>query len=673
MSLGKRSLAEEMRTVPIPARLTPSEVRLPRLIGSSMVLQRDVELNIWGWAAPGEKVTVEFCGERQQATANGAGEWRVELGPHPPGGPHSMTICCGHSSVCLTDIYIGDVWLAAGQSNMELGLAPVDGWKGVTNYSREIIAAHFPKIRLFHVDTNPAATPEQDVRSVAGWQAVTPETVAQFSAVAYLFGRALHHQHRVPVGLIQTAVGGTFVEAWMSAAALRPFPEFGGDVAALACANDNATKRFDEYLRSQARWYEQHGNEDRGLKDGSPVWADPAHDTSRWPTISLPRSLASCGKDFGGFNGVVWLRRVFEFQCAHTAEGGTLHLGVVVNDCTVYLNGTRLQEVDGRLNDRVYDVPSESVRQGENCIAIRVVGLITPAFSCTGLYNYLDDERPAINLGDQLIPLTGEWSYESGPSLDDFPATDAEALGAHPTINTPTALFNGMVHPIARFEIMGMLWYQGESNALDHRALQYRKLFADLIRDWRRHWGRTVPFLFVQLPGYGQDGPEPLECSWADFREAQAAALSLPLTGMVVTVDIGDEQDIHPRNKQDVAARLVLAAARIAYEIPLVHSGPVFESMVLERGQVRIRFSCIGSGLVVRDRYGYVRGFQITDARGKFHWAKARIEGTEIVVFNEAISDPAHVRYCWGNSPDGNVCNSEGLPAAPFRTDSPRT
>jgi sialate O-acetylesterase len=235
--------------------------------------------------------------------------------------------------------------------------------------------------------------------------------------------------------------------------------------------------------------------------------------------------------------------------------------------------------------------------------------------------------------------------------------------------NRPTVLFNGMIDPLIHFRIKGVIWYQGEANAMDDRSTQYRRLFPALIEDWRSHWGYAVPFLFVQLAGYGHNKAEPAEYPWADLREAQSMTLSLPATGMATAIDIGDENDIHPKDKQDVAHRLVLAAVKAVYGDNIVYSGPTYQSMQIEGNRIRIKFSNIGSGLLIKDKYGYGRGFEIAAGDGKFRWAQAQKEGNDIVVCNDAVPQPVAVRYDWSNTPDGNVYNKEGLPALPFRTD----
>jgi sialate O-acetylesterase len=437
-----------------------------------MVLQRDARLTVWGWAAPGEQIQVEVRGQHVTTRADARGQWAGSIGPLTAGGPYDMTVS-GKNTVVLHDVLVGDVWLASGQSNMEFPLEGSGEWKtGVYHAEQEVAAAHYPRVRLFKVQRKVAFSPAQDVDG-DGWVAVTPDTVGNFSAVAYLFGRELHERYRIPIGMIETDWGGTVAEAWVSETGLKAFPEFREPAA----ANDH---------------------------------------------------------------------------------------------------------------------------------------------------------------------------------------------------NRPSVLFNGMVNPLTHFRIKGVIWYQGEANAMDNRAAQYRRLFPALIEDWRSQWAYQVPFLFVQLAGYGHNEAEPAEYSWAELREAQSMALSLPATGMATAIDIGDENDIHPKDKQDVAHRLVLAAAHGVYADNVIDSGPTYQSMRIEGNRIHIRFSNVGSGLWIKDGQGDCRGFEIAAGDGKFRWAQAQQQGHEIVVFNDAVSRPVAVRYDWSNTPDGNLYNKEGLPALPFRTDAPR-
>jgi sialate O-acetylesterase len=266
------------------------------------------------------------------------------------------------------------------------------------------------------------------------------------------------------------------------------------------------------------------------------------------------------------------------------------------------------------------------------------------------------------------IPLAGIWTFQPGPDLSELPEPPALAAFKTPFPQEPSILFKAMIAPLTRFNIKGAIWYQGEDNV--GRARQYRALFPSLIRDWRTQWGTELPFLFVQLAGYGSDPEEPADSPWAELREAQASALRLPRTGMATAIDVGDVADIHPRNKQAVAQRLALAAAKVAYHTAVIHSGPTYREMRIEGAAVRLTFSYRGTGLCVGDASDMLRGFAIAGTDGRFVWAQARLDGLDVIVWSDTVLHPVTVRYDWANTPNGNLYNREGLPAVPFRTDT---
>jgi sialate O-acetylesterase len=642
-----------------------SDVRLPSLIGDGMVLQRDARIRVWGWADPGEPVRINFHGVTVKTRADQGGLWTMSMGPFSPGGPYEMAVQ-GKNSLRLHNILLGDVWLAGGQSNMEF---PVQGaWASVSDSSWEVASADFPQIRLFVVKHESAVRPRQDVSS-DGWRAVTPQTVREFSAVAYLFGREIHHRYRVPVGLIQSVWGGSVAEAWMSEGALHGFPEFHEAAKALDDVSGPTQNAYSDYVRRKAAWYQQHGAEDRGRVDGRDVWARPDADVSNWSAVTLPLDWLTCGKNLNGFSGVVWFRHIISVPAQAAGRALVLHLGTVGQEGITYFNGEKIGETQKKFFEHMdYVVPGEYVRQGENTIAVRVVG--SDQIDLRGSCLMGPETEMRADVGGTSLSLAGLWSYQPGPDLKDFPLVDASVQAAFPSRFSPVGLFNAMLNPLFRFRIKGVIWYQGESNS--DRPTQYRALFPALIREWRQEWGYEFPFLFVQLAGFGPELPESAECQWAELREAQSMALSLPMTGMATAVDVGDANDVHPRDKQDVAHRLVLAAAKVGYGESVVYSGPVYQSMQVEGNRIRIKFSQLGSGLVVKDKYGYARGFDIAAADGRFVRAQARRDGQDIMVANENIHQPVAVRYDWSNTPDGNVFNVEGLPATPFRTDGPK-
>jgi sialate O-acetylesterase len=642
--------------------LAQADVRLPKLVGDGMVLQRDARVVLWGWANPSERVKIAFNGVRVSTTANSRGGWSTTIGPFPAGGPYDMTVK-GKNSLELHDILIGDVWLASGQSNMEFPLKPSGNWKtSVNNAEREIAGANFPMMRLYRVHQKIGFHPVNDAEADV-WTAVTPQSVGDFSAVAYLFGRELHQRYCVPIGLIETSWGGTPAEAWMSEAGLKTFPEFDESIRHVNRANEKTTVADrDAYVKQKTLWDSKHGTEDRGQLNGRAVWADPTLDVTGWQKVVEPQSKPVAA--LKGFDGPVWFRREVTIPAEQAGKDLQVHLVTVGKTDVTYFNGERIGSTEGWDEPRDYFVPGKWVKSGRNVITVRITG----EGGYIGMFDSNNPDKLNVEVGGITIPLAGTWYYQSGPDLADLPPSPALwSLVDNP--NTPTVLFNGMINPLAPFRIRGVIWYQGEANA--DRPVQYRTLFPALIKDWRKHWGYEVPFLFVQLAGFGHNKAEPAEYPWAELREAQSMTLALPATGMATAIDIGDEDDIHPRNKQDVAHRLALAAAKVVYGENVVSSGPTFASIQIEGDCARIKFGNLGSGLQIRDKYGYARGFEIAGADGRFLWARAQQDGQDVVVSNQAVRQPMAVRYDWSNTPDGNVLNKDGLPAIPFRTDAP--
>jgi len=643
-----------------------ADIRLPQLVGDNMVLQREAPITIWGWADPGERVAVAFRDQRRTTRADAHGHWSLALSPLAAGGPDSMQLT-GDRTVTLTNILVGDVWLASGQSNMEFPLQSQGGFGGVNDAEREVAKADYPRMRLFLVAHDTGFAPGQEVRS-DGWQAVTPATAGRFSAVAYLFGRELYRQHAVPIGLIDSSWGGTPAECWISAAGLRRFPEFSASIGRLARVDDRAVAAYRDYLLLRNDWYAAHGREDRGRVDGQDLWAAATYSEQSWPTSLEPQPWPR--KAIKEFDGTMWFRRTISLDADSAARVQRLHLTHLREADTTYFNGVRVGAVEGETSERDYAIPTGVAHAGDNSITVRISGSYASGDGYVGMLG--DAADLYLLVGTQRLPLGGVWSFQPGPDLSDLPEPPAMAEFMTRFPQAPVTLYNAMIAPLTRYRIRGAIWYQGESNAA--RALQYRTLFPALIRDWRSHWGYEFPFLFVQLAGYGPDAPEPADYAWAELREAQAGALALPRTGMAVAIDVGDANDIHPRDKQTVAHRLALAAERVAYGESLVASGPRYRSMQQEGNQIRLHFDDEGAGLVFRGTPGSSdagRGFSIAGSDGRFRWAVARIDGSDVLVSSAEVPAPRAVRYDWGNTPQGDLYNRAGLPAPPFRTGAP--
>ena len=540
------------------------------------------------------------------------------------------------------------MWLASGQSNMGMPLA---GWGKVLDYQTEIARADYPEIGLFKVERGAAVRPQTDVGS-SEWHRCSPESVAEFSAAAYFFGRRLHRELGVPVGLVLSSWGGTVAEAWTSAGALESLDDFRDAARAIAGTTeaelDERRRAWDRAIAERRATFDR---EDQGLAGGRPLWVGPDVDDAEWPILKLPTKWEDAG--YPSLDGVVWMRREVDVPAHWVGNDLSLGLAYVEDDDETFFNGVAVGRTQGWATRR-YRVPGELVRAGRNVIAVRVMDVAHYG----GIWGELADL--ALDGPDgESIPLAGPWRFRIG--------LEFEPLGPAPDDpNRPTVLYNSMIAPLAPYAIRGVIWYQGESNA--ERAHQYRSLFPALIRDWRTAWGRDdLPFFFVQLAAFLPVQAEPGESAWAELREAQAQALALPATGMAVAIDIGDAADVHPKNKQDVGNRLARLALARVYGRDVADSGPIYREMTREGSRIRIAFDHARGGLEARG--GALRGFAIAGRDRKFRWADARIEGDTVVVWSDAIAEPVAVRYGWADNPICNLVNAAGLPASPFRTD----
>ncbi len=484
-----------------------ADVRLPAVISDNMVLQRDRKAPVWGWAEPGEEVmvSVSWRSMKWAVKADGNGKWKFEMKSPKAGGPYEMTLS-GKNTITIKNILVGEVWVCSGQSNMAMSVG------SSANAELEIAVSHYPNIRLFTVERKATEQPQSDC--VGSWTSCSPETIRNFSAVAYYFGRELHKKLDVPVGLIHTSWGGTPAEAW--------------------------TRR--EILEKDT--------------DFAPILKRYADAVARYPQAKIEHE-----------------QKVAQWK--------------------------------------------EVVKQA------RAEGKEPP-------------RQPRAPLGP----------------------------GHH---HSPGGLYNAMIAPLIPYGIQGAIWYQGEANV--SRAYQYRKLFPAMIKNWRSDWGQgNFPFLFVQLPNFRAVNPEPADSALAELREAQLMTLALPNTGMAVIIDIGEADDIHPKNKQDVGKRLALWALAGSYGKKLVYSGPIYKSMKVEVDKIILNFGHVGSRLVAGGGRA-LKGFAIAGADRKFVWADAKIVGDGVVVGCDEVSEPVAVRYAWADNPVCNLYNKEDLPASPFRTD----
>ncbi len=629
-----------------------AQIKLPAMFSDNMVLQRQIKIPVWGTAPAGSKVTVQLQQQTKTARADAAGKWRVNLEAMPAGGPHQLAIMSA-DTITLNNVMIGEVWLCSGQSNMEMPL--VSTWAKVDNFEAEVAAANFPELRLFIAKRAKSTRPREDVES-EGWKICDPTSVKDFSATAFFFGRHLQQKLGVPVGLMQSAWGGTVVEAWTSGASLKTMPDIASFVHALETTTRDSifdSKIFEMKLQE---WYAALEAKDAATQ-GQRAWSSAEYDDFAWPVMNLPQKWERAG--LPSFDGLLWYRKTVTLPEAFAGQSLTLELGPIDDYDWTFFNGVQIGTTPSYNALRRYQVPRELVRPGKNLIAIRVLDTGGDG----GLYGR-PEQLKLMKDSTASIALAGEWRYKMGLPLQDLPLPPS----APTSPNRPTVLYNAMIAPLVPYALRGAIWYQGESNA--GRAYQYRELFPLLIKDWRKQWQQgDFPFLFVQLANFRAQNADPIDDDWAELREAQTMTLALPNTGMAVTIDIGDANDIHPGNKQDVGNRLALNARALVYGEKIAYSGPKYKTMKIEGNRIRLSFEHASEGLKAKNDEE-LQGFAIAGADKKFVWANAKIEGNTVVVSAASIAQPVAVRYAWSINPRCNLYNKAGLPALPFRTDA---
>ena len=621
-------------------------VKVSPLISNGMIIQQGTAIPMWGESLPGAPVSVLFLGKKYHTQADTEGRWRFFMESACSGGPFTMEIAAGENEKVLfiEDIYIGDVWLCAGQSNMELPMQRLkdnfpEEWEGPVN----------PLIRQFKVPQEwEFSGPRQDLCG-GSWIAASPETLSDFSGTAWFFAKAIYEKYNLPIGIINTAWGGTPVEAWMSRESLAAFPEkiALGEKYADPATCRTITGQSDAGIQA---WADALSREDCGL---SGAWHKPETDISQWNSLVLPGNFS--GEGLKRFCGVVWLYREFQADTDFAAQDSKIWLGTIVDADTVYVNGVEVGSTSYRYPPRKYQIPAGLLHAGKNRIVIRVI-----CYNGEGGVTKGKDFR--IFSGNHCIELAGIWKYRIGLSAAPCP----EAFFFQ---RQPMGLFNAMIAPVFNYSCKGVLWYQGESN--DCNPDQYFALFTALINDWRIQKQRRLhaephdmPFLFVQLPIYGEPDENNETHSWAIIREAQLSALALPLTGMAVGLDLGEWNDLHPVNKKDIGRRLALAAEQVVFKNRNTAPGPLHCGTQRRQGRLVLTFDNCGKGLTSRER-PYVS----VVAGGALYRLPADIEGPECLSVDiSAINKPEKVLYAWANNPrDRQLYNADGLPAIPFR------
>ena len=640
-----------------------SGIEVNSLFSDHMVIQRNDELLIWGEADPLEDISIQTTwGASATMTTAQDGKWIGKVNTADAGGPHNISVSATDEAIEISDVMIGEVWLASGQSNMQM---PLKGWPPndpIQNSEEEISKADYSNIRMFTAQMSYAVDPQDKISGV--WKVCTPHTAKDFSATAYFFAKRLHDELGIPVGIIHSSWGGTVAEAWTSQEKLRTMGDFD-EALDLLNQPENKQKVSDWY----SRW------ETMAIPDTDESWSQlefyddemtkPLYNDRSWQEINLPARFDVY--DGAELNGIFWFRKTFELE--EPVQDYALEIGAIDDMDQTFINGVEVGSMtgSGKYNlKRSYKIPKSVLKKGKNTIVIKAVDTGGPGM-ISGMIMLQSEQGKSVDLSRtwRYIPI-GEiansaiYRYDS----DNVDFTDRPSM-LFVNQNTPSVLYNAMINPLIPYTIKGAIWYQGESNV--GRAEQYEQLFPTMIRDWRARWGRDFPFYFVQLAPYGYTSTEdPTDDQSQKLRDAQRKSLSVKNTGMAVTLDVGNYKNIHPANKQDVGARLAGLALKNDYMRNISASGPLYQSHRKEGRQLILSFTGIGSGLASEDR---LQGFEIAGDDRNYHRAEARVVNNQVIVYSTNVKDPTYVRYGWSDEGATSLFNKEGLPASSFTSE----
>ncbi|HWA31160.1 MAG TPA: sialate O-acetylesterase [Rhizomicrobium sp.] len=601
------------------------------------VIQRDRPIPVWGTADSDAEVTVAFAGNSVSTHADADGQWRAKLPAVAAGGPYTLEAKSNGRAQQVNDVLVGDVWLCSGQSNMQLSVSHT------LDADTEIASTDNASIRMATIPDAIGGTPLSALAQPAVWQPATPQTVGNFSAACFYFARELQKTVDVPMGLVNASWGGAKIRTWMSKDALRATGYFGpllaiGDI--YAKDPQSAVAPFGAMWEA---WW-------RKTVPGEVPW-NPSLDVSAWPVAPALGEWDDWGiPSLVDHTGLVWYRTQVKLSAAQAARPASLAIGQVDEIGAAWVNGVFVG--DGSAGDQTYKIPPGTLHAGENIIAVNILntykkgGLVGPA------------SAQGIAFADGTVPLSEPWRYNIVPqSVGEPPRAPWEPLGGM------GMAYNGMIAPIEPYGLRGALWYQGESDTGEPE--KYKTQLLAMMNDWRQKFDAPLPFLIVQLPNYGIPATKPEPSGWADLREAQRQAAAADKdAALVTTIDIGEDYDIHPPNKQEVGRRLALAARRLVYGENIVATGPIAQSVTREKGRLAVRFADIEKGLAVYGGDAPV-GFQLCMG-ATCRYAAASVSSGKVYLHVPAKFAPTHVRYCWADSPICTLFDGVGLPAAPF-------
>ena len=631
--------APELPAIP---RVASDEFQLSPLFADGAVLQRDHPLKVWGQAAPGEAVTVSLGGRSARARAQNDGRWFADLGSFGAGGPFALSAKIeGGQTLTRGNILVGDVWLCSGQSNMELSFE-----SNIKDRAAELSAADYPKIRLLKLPRQAFWSPQREFE--AQWQPCRPDTVRPFSAAAYFFGREVHRQTGVAVGLIEAAWASTPAQSWVSADGLQSLGEFRSPVA------QNPEIQF---LTRLNRWWRET---DAGTRAN---WGRPALDDGAWKAATLPGSWSAAGVTEPV--GVIWLRLTVNIPAELDGRDLRWQTGAIGGGATAFWNGAYVGQSVERGKARSYLVPGALVKAGPNVLALRIAD-----GASGGISGEMSVRAAEVNGGGAPLALSGSWKYRVSLAPETLASMPQLSALSVPTSNQVSVDYNGLIAPLQPLGLKGVIWYQGEANVPNAPdASGYERLLTALISDWRNGFENpTLPFYIAQLASYGAPDDDPSDAGWPNLQWAQnRVAARVPNTGLAVLNDVGETDQLHPANKQEVGRRLALLALRNDYGQSVTDSGPVLQSFAVQNDELRLSFSGAEGGLRLQGDADHV--FALSDGKSRYAWATPRIEGSEIVLSAPGLSNPRAARFAWSGTPRAALYNGAGLPASLFATD----
>jgi sialate O-acetylesterase len=633
-----------------------AELSLARIFSDHAVLQRDQPIAVWGTAPAGHQVTVSLGERVARGSADAQGKWRIQLPPQSAGGPYALTVASGGQTVSRADILVGDVYLCAGQSNMEFAV------RASTNAMGAGYGARNDRLRYLNIQKTSAATPQEDLQAPVQWTPLAPETVGDASAVCYYMARSLQERYKIPVGFINASWGGTMIQSWIGAGSLRRLGGYSEGVDAVAqYGADPAAGMRAEDARNEA-WWRAHDPAAAAQR----AWIAPGFDDSAWPAVTPAGSWKDSGvAGFKDFDGVAWYRTAVTLTEAQARAANALQLGPVDTYDTTWVNGVRVGGGGLPWVWRNYAVPQGVFKPGRNVIAMRVL-----SGGHGGGLSGQPASRNVITADGQAIPLPAAWKVQRGSGLKGLSVRPAP--WEVPT--SLTTLYNGMIAPLVGYKFKLAAWYQGEANAGEDAAnpggpQEYRALLPLLMQDWRQRFGQsTLPFFVVQLPAFGAPARAPGYSAWAELRQAQAQAVAQDAhAALVVTLDVGDRFDIHPSQKTVVGERLARAARSVAYGENTAGGSPAPVSARRDGHDIVIAFRGTGGGLATYSS-NRANGFEVC-AGEACRYAEARVDGDMVVLPGAGAPAVTRVRYAWADAPFVNLFGGDDLPAAPFELD----